>query len=267
MFHHGENSASCRVVSLRRFRFRFALRQITHHPSLCYATLTTLHLTNPLLPSIIYSLQLIKHRPVIMSDGTKKRSYSTMAGDKESPKQPGADIHQANDNNGPKPALMEPALSPANNESMVNDQIAITTTTAGESYDEEGQKVDQVSGGDDDKEKIDQGNDAGSAADHDETVAVSENKEELGDGTDDGFDAGEGVASAAAAEGHEEDEDDEDEGEDIGDQGEGDEEMEDDEHDEEDEEEEEEDDPDHVSTYLTAFPAPDHAAAATGRPS
>jgi hypothetical protein len=202
-----------------------------------------------------------------MSDGTKKRSYSTMAGDKESPKQPGADIHQANDNNGPKPALMEPALSPANNESMVNDQIAITTTTAGESYDEEGQKVDQVSGGDDDKEKIDQGNDAGSAADHDETVAVSENKEELGDGTDDGFDAGEGVASAAAAEGHEEDEDDEDEGEDIGDQGEGDEEMEDDEHDEEDEEEEEEDDPDHVSTYLTAFPAPDHAAAATGRPS
>jgi hypothetical protein len=228
---------------------------------------TTLYLTNPLLSSIIYSLQLIKHRPVIMSDGTKKRSYSTMAGDDKSPKQPDADVHhQTNDNNGSEPALMAPALSPANNESMVNDQIAITTTTAGESYDEEEQNVDQVSGGDDDKEEIDQGNEAESAADHDETVAVFENKEQLGDESEDDFDTGESVASAAAAEGPEEDENDEDGGEDeeMGEDDEGDDE---DDEDDEEEEEEEDVDPNAVSTYLTAFLAPDHTATASGRSS
>jgi hypothetical protein len=193
----------------------------------------------------------------------KKRSFATMAGEEHNNKPSGADDNdnQALDTDSPGTATMAPPMSPTNNDLMVHDHIATTATTASEPQVEEEKDVDHVSGGDEDKEVIDQVNGAESTADHDETVAVSESEEQLGDGSDNEFDAGEGVASAAAAEGREEDEDDEDEGEDIGDQEEGDEEMEDDEDDEEDEEEEE-DDPNHVSTYLPTFLTPDHAALA-----
>jgi hypothetical protein len=109
----------------------------------------------------------------------------------------------------------------------------------------------------------DMGDDVTTGADQDETAAVDEESRE---GEEDAGDASasdirESGSSAGEEENGDEDAEDQevDEDEEMG--------EEDEEDDDEEEEEEEEVDPNDVSTYLPAFPAPNHAAAASDRSS
>jgi hypothetical protein len=182
-----------------------------------------------------------------MTESNRKRTYSTMlGGNEDNNKPPGADdnSNQVLTTDGPEPALMEPALSPANNDLMVHDHIATTTANEpqdGEAKDEEAKGADHVDIEDDS---------AASVADAGNTAVAECEGDKSGEEGEETSAAGDDESSASASE--------ESEDQDM--------EADEEEADEE-EEEEEEVDPNEVTTYLTAFPALDHAAAATGRSS
>jgi hypothetical protein len=178
-----------------------------------------------------------------MSANDKKRTYSTMAHDQEHHnKSPAAND---NDNQAYHTDGREPAITTTNNDMAIHDHVVTTTAGKpqdGEAKDEEAKGADQVNI---------EGDSVASVAAAGNTAVAKYEGDKSGEGADEISAAGDDESGASAG-GEGEDEDVEDQE---------DEDMEDDEGDEE--EEAEDEDPNHVSTYTSTFPAPDHATSTT----